>query len=64
MRLSVHDCWKAAGGGTKDFDPEDYRDLMTRHGHLVEKPALQSRHRGHHGPERLPCGWRPRRRET
>jgi hypothetical protein len=40
-RLSPFELWQQAGG-----DPQDYRQLMREHGHLV--PGT---------PQPLPCGW-------
>lgn len=51
--------WKQAGGGTKDYDPQRYRDLMHEHG-LLLRPGDEG-----YGdaPRSAPCGW-PRARST
>lgn len=49
-----YDLWKQAGGGTKSFDRERYRDLMIEHGLLIPLEPGEA-------PEPLPCGWPHRR---
>lgn len=45
--------WREAGGGTDHYDPERYKELMRKFGHLLRP--------GDDGYEdatsALPCGW-------
>lgn len=45
--------WRQAGGGTKDYDPQRYRDLMYEHG-LLLRPDDEGYE---DAPRSLPCGW-------
>jgi hypothetical protein len=50
--------WREAGGGTEDFDPERYKQLLRQHGHLL-RPGDD----GYDEAGRdLPCGWPGNRR--
>lgn len=47
---TAYDLWIQAGGGTAEFTPERYRELMIQHGLLVPlKPGEKA--------EPVPCGW-------
>lgn len=51
--------WRQAGGGTKDYDPGRYGDLMHEHGYLL-RPGDEGYEEA---PRNLPCGW-PHRPEA
>lgn len=47
--------WHEAGGGTDQYDPERYKELMHRFGHVL-RPGDD----GYEEASReLPCGWKP-----
>jgi hypothetical protein len=52
-RPGPFELWRAAGGGSPDYDRDRYLALLREHGHLL-KPGDDGYEEA---PADLPCGW-------